>query len=405
MIRINYVMTAKQPIFTGSDEDAGTMKTFRREKRLLSTPIKEVSVFKSENARRTAILSLFEAVWSEIDFENMKPMRRMKIWDEFSSKVLAATHVRTRYQFLNELCRSFNVRSLNKPVVWQILERFLDDELLGVIRDEHQYLILLFRDKNQNKIKLLDQGGGDLFSEDADREGISFVKTSDYIPVVSGNSIRGIIRRLVMRDYCRLAGITKLNKDIYHQLFTGGSITGSTDFEDIAKREEYINVCPMMGLFGSAIGNMTIEGDLKVGGARPICREHGDGEVSFWEMLGVDFGTRRDDSKTETDIEIIGKEDGKKDAPQQMKYGYEILVVGTRLSHQFVCTTANPLIESAFWRMLKMFRECPFIGGTSGVGHGEVDLSYAVPDRADDAYVSHIKAFDGALPEKIGAFA
>jgi hypothetical protein len=38
MIRISYITTARQPIFTGSDEDAGTMKTLRREKVALQNP-------------------------------------------------------------------------------------------------------------------------------------------------------------------------------------------------------------------------------------------------------------------------------------------------------------------------------------------------------------------------------
>ena len=223
-------MTARQPIFTGSDEDTGTIRTFRREK-VLCRQEKINSWFKNEVHRRMAVLTVFESVWSEIDFENMRPMRRMKIWDEFSAKVLAATHIRTRYQFLNELCRSFGVQSLNKPIVWQVIEVFNDDELLNLIRDELQYLILLMRDKNQQKIKLhesfsLEQGeaGGEL----------QVRKTFDYVPVISGNSIRGILRRIVMRDFCNRVGVKKLKKDIYHQLFTGGSINDSTEFEDIA---------------------------------------------------------------------------------------------------------------------------------------------------------------------------
>lgn len=431
MIKIKYTALALQPIFTGSDEDTGTTKTLRREKVTLHKVTSHTSWFKTENSRRAAILTILEAVWRKIDFEGMSSMRRLKIYDEFSSKMLAATKVRTKFQFLNELCRLFNIRSLSDTYISDILQRFSDDELLNLVREEQQFLILLLREKRQKAQKCREEaqevdtvGGFDLpedekeknkkeyfdlktagrdFEKDKDILPLVFRKTFDRIPYISGNSIRGILRRVAMRDFCDRVGIKKLDKNIYHQLFTGGNITDSTKFEDITKREEYIAMCPMIGLFGSAIGNMTIEGELKVGAMRPLCREHNNGDASFHELLGFEFGTRRDDVKLERNIEIVDKNE--KDKPQQMKYDYEVFIKGTRFEHQFICTSQVSLIKSAFYHLLNLFKDQPFIGGVSGVGNGEVeldyltesDLNYLTDSVLENEYLEYLRNPDNRL--------
>lgn len=403
MIRVGYIMTALQPIFTGSDEDTGTIRTFRREKVILVNPVEGMSWYKTENERRAAILSVLEAAWCAIDFEGMGAGRKMKIWDEFSSKVLAATGVRTRFQFVNELCHAFNIRSLRDLGVTDILQRFGDDEFLQTIRDELQFLILLLRKKRKDAKEDEAYHTFDLFEvsdQKTEMLSLTFRKTFDWIPVISGNSIRGILRRLAMRDFCKRVGIAKLDKTMYHQLFTGGTITDSTKYEDIERREAYIAACPMIGLFGSAIGNMTIEGEVKVGAARPLCREHSTGDQSFWELLNVEFATRRDDSKLETEIEITGESED--DPTIQMKYGYEVLTRGTRLQHSFVCTSEDSLIQSAFWHLLGLFRDRPFIGGSSAVGNGEISVDYEIPDGAEDAYLAYLESHREQIQEYFG---
>jgi hypothetical protein len=147
---------------------------------------------------------------------------------------------------------------------------------------------------------------------------IKFEKKFDNVPYFGGNSIRGYLRRLIMADFVKQIGITALNKSIYHQLFTGGNITESTGTENIESREKYIAMCPAIGLLGSAIGNGTIEGELKVTGARLRCIENNTGNCTFWELIELNFGTRHDDSKAETNIKInieFDKKGKEKEAP------------------------------------------------------------------------------------------
>lgn len=427
MKKIKYQIIAQQAIFTGSDEDAGTMKTLRREKVALSNPITHHSWFKSENSRRAAALWILEEIWRKINFQDMAASRRMRIWDEFSTKMLAATRVRTRFQFLNEFARSFNVKALSDPNISDLIQRFSDDEFLTLLRDEQQFLILLLRNKREalkeqfKQNNNTEEGEIDCFDEieygfsakdftksepeakqgfdlkrfgrgqKAEEEVLRFSKSFDRIPYISGNSIRGILRRLIMRDFCQRAEIQKLEKNIYHQLFTGGNITDSTMYEDIKQREKYIAMCPPIGLFGSAIGNMTIEGEMKVGAMRPICLEHGNGESSFWEFLGTEFGVRRDDSKLERYIDLKKEASEKKDKPQQMKYGYETFIKGTQFEHQFICSTYDLLIESAFYHVLGIFKQNSFVGGMSAIGNGELDIDYQIPKDAGKLYLDYLE--------------
>lgn len=368
MLRINYSFTAKQPLFTGSDENFGTERKLIREKVIMKNPIIIKSNFKNETERRIAILKILKNIWKNLDVSSMPNSRIIGIYDEFASKILASTCVKTKYQFLNEICYKFGIRSLDDTEIIDILKMFNDDEFLTTIRNEYQYLILLLRRSNKEKLDT-----NDLFSQEEinTNEELIFTKNYESVPLIQGNSIRGYLRRIVMYDFFKQIGLNKIDKTKYHYYFTGGTLNEMSVI-DIELKENEIKYCPMMGLFGSAIGNMTIEGELKVASARPKCIENGTGELSYWELIGKRFQTRLDTSKTEKDIEIIY---GENEPTQQMKYEFEVFNKGTQFTHQFVLTSENPLIVSAFHYMLKLFTENNFIAGNSARDMGEIDLS------------------------------
>ena len=395
MIKLKYQFRTLQPLFTGSDENFGTERKLRREKVLLSNPLKIESSFSSPELRREALLKILYNVWRNIDFDSIKGQRLMKIWDEFSSKLIAATGCRTKQQFLNNLCEKWGIRSLNDDYIVDVLELFHDDEILELVRNEHQFLVLKLRKMVREEKKKREEGEGsslslfDFKENKKSSEKISFEKHFDNVPFVSGNSIRGKLRRVVMHDFCKRVGIKKLDKNLYHQLFTGGNITESTAYEDIGRREGYIAMCPMIGLLGSAIGNMTIEGELKVGGARVRCVENGTGDRSYWELLDSTFGTRLDSSKTENEIQIKSETEEKQ--VNQMKYEYEVFCVGTVFDHQFVLTSDSELLTSAFWHALSLLKEDPFLCGNSARDAGEVDFLFKIPKNANQKYLDYLE--------------
>lgn len=388
MLKINYKTEALQQIHTGADENHGTTTLLRREKRKLKNKVEVKSKFKNESHRREHCLMILLSVYRSID-SDLKG-KNYGFYDAFASKAVAATSVRTASQFLTKICASCGVRSLpssDVQVVMNSLDMFNDDELLTLIRDEIQYLMLMLRDRIQTK------GQANLFVDKKDEKEITFEKNFEMIPLIQGNSIRGLLRRLVMKDFFELISIDKekegVDKDMYHQLMTGGNITSSTAFEDIALREKYVMLCPMIGLLGSAIGNMTIQGKLKVGGLRPVCREHGNADYSFWETIGREFGTRLDSSKTETEIAINNSESERN--ADQMKYEFEVFNTGTIFDSDFFVTTNDEILISAFWRMIEVLKEFGYVAGNSARGFGKMDFQIEVPKGASQKYLDHIK--------------
>ena len=393
MIKVNYEFTALQPIHTGSDENTGTERKLRREKVLLREPKVYNSNFQNIEEKREAAIAILFHIFKCIDFDGMQKSRLIGIWEEFTSKVLASTSVRTKENFFNIISAKLGIRTLANDFSEKIillLNKFNDDEFLSLIRDDLQYLILRLRieikDKKENK-----QNNISLFEEK--KQKIDIFETKKYfelIPYISGNSIRGYLRRIVMYDFCKRIGITKLDKSLYHQLFTGGNITDSTGKESLENRENFINMCPAIGLLGSAIGNQTIEGELKVSGARPQCLEHGTGEVSFWELIETKFQTRLDSSKTEKDIEVISD---KKEAPtSQMIYQYETFIVGSKFNHSFTLVSDNELLKSAFYHLLILFKENNFICGNSARDSGLIDLSkLEIPRDPNKLYLEYLE--------------
>lgn len=415
MKKIEYKATALQALHTGSDENSGTVSKFRREKVKLLKPVVLESLFNCEEDRRNAVVEIYDAVWRKIDFEGMSSGRRMKIWDEFSGKVSAAAHSRTKAEFLNMLAASFDIKAIKNIRVLELLNKFSDDEFLMLVREEHQLLILMLRKyREDSKVphefeEQLEDSGGFYGFENGEKEAgkkqdplpavinppekLIFRKTSEWIPAISGNSIRGILRRLAMLDFCTRAGIEALDKKDYHMLFTGGMLDGSTRFEEIEEKEKLVEMCPMAGLFGCASGNQMIAGQLMVGALRPICIEHGNGASSFYEMLSMEFGVRLDSSKVEKNLDIISIEDEKKKkvATQQMKYGFEVLIKGAELTGEFGCTSLNPLMLSAFDHLLDLFKKNPYVGGISGIGFGKLDLDYEIKPAQTSLYRDYLK--------------
>lgn len=383
MIKIDYTFRTKTPLHTGSDKDYGTAKTLRRQKIILRDPVRVESAFANEDERNEAIVNILAAVHRSIDFDGIKGRRLMGIWDEWFSKLLKASTTNTKAGFIGCLCEGWGVRAIKDDDILAVIDRISAEELIETARTNAHYLTLKLRTKTKEK------GQSTIFSSAPSKSG-EYIKTYEMLPMVSGNSIRGILRRLVMHDYIVRTGIQKLSKSNYHMLFTGGVLNDSTMYEDLDKRKQLIDLCPMLGVFGAAIGNMTIEGSMSVGMAYPQCRELNTGDKSYWEYLDVIFQTRLDSSKTEKDVNI--EDDEKRTAPDQMKYEYEVFAPGTPFSHAFRMLEMDALWVSAFWHVLTLLKDSPFIGGMWAIGNAECDFSeLVIPEGANLPYLQFIE--------------
>jgi len=380
MIKIDYVFGAKTPLHTGSDNNFGTSKMLRRQKVILKNPIEYFSV--SDNVdKRKIIINILYIIYKSIDFSKIKGKRLMRIWSEFHSKVLKASMVNDKVKFFTNLCNFWDITSIRKEFN-ENLSLYMDMinsyDLLTIVRNELNYMILKLRGHIAKEEFFID------ISVDGDETGaIGKSQICTDIPCISGNSIRGVMRRLVMRDFLDMIELKQIDKSNYHMLFSGGVLNQSTKYEDIDKRRKLLDFCPMLGVFGSAIGNMTISGLMGVGFAYPICMEMGNSDRSFWEYIDMIFQTRLDDFK-------IMDDNDNKDAIQ-MKYEYEVFIPGTSFSHSFKFIESDELLNSAFWRAIKLFKQNPHIGGMFSVGNSEIDLSGLVfSEESDQIYVDYV---------------
>jgi len=202
------------------------------------------------------------------------------------------------------------------------------------------------------------------------------------VPIISGNSLRGVLRRKAGYRLLELLGLKKetLAEGLQHAFFSGGILkkgagNGVLDTQFISKLRSNI---PIISLFGSAIGQQLIQGKLDVGQLIPIsCQTTGrtgiDSDISIYSLLDERSATRRDDMEDKTK----GTQDPD-EQKQQMRYTHEVLVAGTEFYHYFTLKNCNDLEKGAFWSTLTEFSKYPKIGGLGCRGFGMVRLGYTI---------------------------
>lgn len=217
------------------------------------------------------------------------------------------------------------------------------------------------------------------------------------MPYVNGNAIRGKLRRLIMKEFFDLAGISTedLNIKIYHIFFTGGALesTDSTSgIIDLALRKQIRKLLIPINLFGCAIGNQMIPGKMKVSHAFPICKEYSQylpdefknderALIPVCRFTNDSYLTRKDDLKAER---------AEDEQAMQMMVEYECFIPGTKFYHWWALEGPTELEESCFGRLLEIFNTAPYIGGMSRIGNGEVILSYQPAFSSAQLYLEFV---------------
>lgn len=231
------------------------------------------------------------------------------------------------------------------------------------------------------------------------------------IPYISGNSIRGKLRRLFMKEFLETVGIEveKMDPKIYHTFFTGGVLEGTEETYtviDLKLRQEIRQTLIPINLFGCALGNQMLPSKMKVGHAFPICKEYSiylpknlknDERVKKPVRVFTDeaFQTRKDDLRVDRE---------EKEQAIQMKVDYECFIPGTKFYHWWLLEYPTELEMSCFGKLIEIFKEYSFLGGSSAVGEGKVQFDYqpAIPSsKAFDKFVKDRKKDIKTLIEKI----
>ncbi len=241
----------------------------------------------------------------------------------------------------------------------------------------------------------------------------------EEVPVISGNSLRGILRDRGMLHMLQVLGygvnaetgeVRGLSLAAFYFLFSGGALTktGTRGLDvDLARR--WRGLIPLVALFGGAMGNQIMPGKVKIGKMIPICRETShllperfvkkeEALESIWEFCQEESYTRRDDEKSEKLRQLIApkvrglleakaaeqrEKAGTKDdvvektgQKQQMRYHVETIAAGTQLFWDITLDDVTDVEFEAFCVTLAQFARFPYIGGKSGVGHGKVAVHF-----------------------------
>lgn len=202
------------------------------------------------------------------------------------------------------------------------------------------------------------------------------------LPYISGNAVRGVLRRLLMADFVSRIGYTITSPKLHHALFTGGLLESTTDAEgviDLAFRARVRDLFPPLALLGTVIGNQMIPSSLRaVSHLVPLCAEY---RPYLPEQLQADprcahpvraftdfaFETRRDDLRAEREQD---------EQAMQMLIQFEAFVPGTAFASSFCLSYATELEVSCFGHALQLWAEKPFLGGKAGSGFGQVRFQY-----------------------------
>jgi CRISPR/Cas system CSM-associated protein Csm3 (group 7 of RAMP superfamily) len=223
------------------------------------------------------------------------------------------------------------------------------------------------------------------------------------VPVISGNQIRGRLRRLLARDFLQLAGYEldlsqKKHQKLYHTLFAGGVLTeveeGESGVVDLDLKAKLVRYVVPVRLFGASYANQMVEGRVLVGFALPICRElvdftGVDSGVSFYQLITRAFQTRRDE------LRVGSGGEGEDDETVQMIVEYEVFAPGAQFFHELVLETEEgdlALDLSALYRAVRLWQEEPYIGGKSSAGFGRLKIEYLWPSGvSEQKYIEHVE--------------
>lgn len=204
------------------------------------------------------------------------------------------------------------------------------------------------------------------------------------IPFISGNSIRGILRRRIIKDFIDQLGIKALAEQTYFQLFSGGILEKGSYNIEIAKQKEIRENIPPISLLGTAFSNFIMSGKMKVGIGILISKETNkftgeNSQDSYVNFIDEVFYTRKDD-----------REDKENDITIQMKYSGQILIPGAELKTFFIIENATEIEASCFARMIKLMKDQPFLCGKSSIGHGKVEYISLDLAESEEEYMKHL---------------
>lgn len=207
------------------------------------------------------------------------------------------------------------------------------------------------------------------------------------VPVISGNSIRGIIRRLGAESFLKELGLdpSKLNRKLYYLLYSGGALeTGEGRGKQKATKEQSPQIVseelrhhiPLVSLLGCSYQKQILQGKVLVDFLIPYVDEiaelYGKPKPGIRSSQITDwlFYTRQDD------LERNGKE-----TTNQMIYQLEYVIPNIEFLHSFTLMGANEVETALFFHLVECLERFGRVGGKIAHGHGKVQFHYALSEK------------------------
>ena len=211
------------------------------------------------------------------------------------------------------------------------------------------------------------------------------------IPYIDGNAVRGILRRMIMKDFLEKTGYENFKSvRAYHTFFSGGVLEtvdkNSQGHLSLELRRNIRELLPPLSLFGSTYGNQAFSGKMIAGKMLPLCQELAkqgmikttkeiDSLPSFHELKDFIFQTRRDDLRAE-------RKDGEQAV--QMLINFQVLIPGSEFAHYFHLSDTTPAEEGCFRRCITLWQQKPYIGGKQSSGQGEITFEYDLSNLSSE---------------------
>lgn len=217
-----------------------------------------------------------------------------------------------------------------------------------------------------------------------------------HIPVISGNSIRGIMRRLGAQSYLEMLELDseQINRKLHYLLYSGGSLeAGATKGRQKATEEprrpfmeELRELIPLASLMGCSYKRQMLHGKLIADFLVPVVDEVAElygqpkpgiraAEITDWL-----FYTRQDQS------------DEPKTERNQMIYKTEYIVPNITFMHAFTLIGTSSVETALFYHLLEELNQYGRVGGKAAQGHGKVEFHYSLQaNHSAEPYIRYIE--------------
>lgn len=242
----------------------------------------------------------------------------------------------------------------------------------------------------------------------------SILTQNGKLPVITANSIRGQIRDSGAKYLLDTIG-AKVDKDVFHVLFSGGNLSGTMK-NDIEKARMVREIFPMVSILGGGLGDIILSGKSNFTFAYPICSESEEitkikSQLSWHKLIEEIEFTRTDDSKDDKLSSYLQNitEESTGTASTQMRYSVQYIAAGTEFIQTiYLFENTTDLEKGALLSAMAKWFETPILGGMASKGFGYFDAdvnngSMSVKDEVltiSPEYADYINKYNLFLKDK-----